>query len=55
MGGQRAHVDLRELGPALTIRMTLPTAARCQFDERNRTRKLLYSALGVALFSAAAG
>jgi hypothetical protein len=43
------------LGRALTIRATLPAAARCQFDERNRTRKLLWLALGVALFSAVAG
>ncbi len=44
-----------KLGRTLTIQATLPTAARCQFDERNRARKLLWLALGVAIFSTAAG
>jgi hypothetical protein len=44
-----------KLGRALTTRATLPIAARCQFDERNRVRKWLWVALGVAIFATAAG
>ena len=44
-----------KLGRALTTRATLPIAARCQFDERNRTRKWLWIALGIAIFATAAG